>query len=130
MTIELKHPSLDNSLGENWQSGIIGGTPGAQNSVYTIPTRTRNSITESKALDCFPNPFRDYTTVSFHVSEPGEYRLEVVDMQGRTVKILSADFLNTGDYWIDWTGDNAEMGVYTIRLTGAQVYETRKLVKQ
>tara|TARA_B110000914_G_scaffold95817_1_gene84188 strand:- start:42 stop:596 length:555 start_codon:yes stop_codon:yes gene_type:complete len=34
-TLELNHPSLDNTLGENWSASEGYGTPGAVNSVYT-----------------------------------------------------------------------------------------------
>ena len=33
-TLELIHPSRDNTLGENWDSSTGSGTPGAENSVY------------------------------------------------------------------------------------------------
>ena len=33
-TLELIHPSRDNTLGENWDSSTESGTPGAENSVY------------------------------------------------------------------------------------------------
>ena len=34
-TLELNHPSLDNTLGENWSASDGYGTPGAVNSIYT-----------------------------------------------------------------------------------------------
>ena len=34
-TLELKYPSLDNSIGENWLASNGYGTPGSINSVYT-----------------------------------------------------------------------------------------------
>jgi len=34
-TLELNHPSLDNTLGKNWSASDDYGTPGAVNSVYT-----------------------------------------------------------------------------------------------
>jgi hypothetical protein len=33
-TLELIHPSFDNSSGANWSYSIDNGTPGAENSVY------------------------------------------------------------------------------------------------
>ena len=33
-TLELNHPSLDNTLGENWSASQSHGTPGAVNSAY------------------------------------------------------------------------------------------------
>ena len=42
-TLELLHPSLDNSLGENWAaSDSYGGTPGSVNSIYV--TDSSNSM--------------------------------------------------------------------------------------
>ena len=34
-TLELKHPSLDNTLGENWSASEGYGMPGVVNSDYT-----------------------------------------------------------------------------------------------
>jgi hypothetical protein len=127
-TIELKDPLSDNSIGENWQTSDMGGTPGAQNSQY-VPTNKNEINTSAGELSCFPNPFRDYTTVTFGIEKYGNYRLEISDMQGRTVKVLAAEYLAPGTYWIDWTGENVSEGVYTLRLSGNNTFETLKIVK-
>ncbi|HLO61279.1 MAG TPA: CotH kinase family protein [Bacteroidales bacterium] len=127
-TIELLNPSLDNELAGSWLSGLIGGTPGTENSV-SIPTGKGDIQELQVQMDCFPNPFRDYTTISFSVAAAGSYRLEVMDMQGRIVKVLTEETLSPGSYWIDWTGDNVSEGVYTLRLSGNGVAQTKKMVK-
>jgi hypothetical protein len=126
-TLELKDPGMDNSLGVNWQAKAIGGTPGKINSSYTVPTGN-NDYEQAVAFECFPNPFRDFTTVRFNVSTTGNYRLEIMDMQGKIIKVLADNFIGAGSYWIDWTGEGAAGGVYTIRLIGNHAIETIKVV--
>ncbi len=47
-SLELKNPSLDNALAENWQASYVnGGTPGATNSTDTIPPSISTVIATS-----------------------------------------------------------------------------------
>jgi len=128
-TMELKYPSLNNSQPESWHAMVIGGTPGAENSPDT--TATQIPETEFAAgLECFPNPFSDFTTIQFNVGVGGKYRLEILDMQGRLVKILHDGLLVPDSYWIDWNGEGSNAGgVFTVRLSGKNSIETIKVVK-
>jgi hypothetical protein len=132
-SIELINPSLDNTKGENWQAIGIGGTPGKPNFGYLdVPAISLpNPITS--AFECFPNPFRDYTTIQFTVVLEGNYKLEVLDMSGRIVEVLSDSYLTEGTYWIDWSrttrsGEDLNGGVYTIRLSKNSDVETIKVI--
>ena len=133
-SIELKNPSLNNTLGGNWQAGATRGTPGEINSGY-IPARVEElPAAMISNFDCFPNPFRDYTTIRFSVPMDGRYRLEIADMSGRIINVLADEYLNPGTYWIDWkgtgSGDNIlEGGVYVVRLCSEKAVETRKVIK-
>jgi hypothetical protein len=51
-----------------------------------------------------------------------------MDMQGKIIKVLADNFIGAGSYWIDWTGEGAAGGVYTIRLIGNHAIETIKVV--
>ncbi len=47
-SLELKDPSLDNSLAENWQASYVnGGTPGATNSTDTVPPTIETVVATS-----------------------------------------------------------------------------------
>ena len=131
LSLELKNPLMINDLGENWQAITTGGTPGKPNTGSLLSAENEIPGIFSVDLDCFPNPFRDFTTIRFDVATPGKYRLEVVDMQGVNVKILSESMLNPGSYWIDWDGEGsgAEGGVFVVRLISDSGIETRKVVK-
>lgn len=132
-SIELIDPSLDNTLGENWQAVGIGGTPGKANfGLVGIPAEP-SIMHLTSVFDCFPNPFSDYTTIRLALITDGNYRLEVCDINGKVVNILSDGYLTQGSYWLDWSGsdksdNNLPGGVYTIRLLNENSIETIKVI--
>jgi hypothetical protein len=133
-TIELIHPDADNGRGENWKANLIGGTPGRTNSMTEDEPEDPLPEGLNPVLDCFPNPFRDYTTIRFEVPVNGHYRLEVVDMQGRLVALLADHYLEAGAYWIDWSGNEGSgppsvTGIYHVRLTGSKNLASCKIIK-
>ena len=131
-SIELIHPDLDNTRGENWQASGLGGTPGTNNTGY-VPIDIPVSIAPALKLECFPNPFHDYTTIQFTVSQEGYYRLEVFDVNGRLLDVLADEYLAQDTYYIDWFGSKSSTrelsgSVFTIRLSTNNTLETVKLI--
>jgi hypothetical protein len=133
-TIELINPDYDNTKGENWKGGNSGGTPGVINYWKTITDIENPSLNYLiKKFESFPNPFTDFTTIQFTVLSEGEYRLEVFDMNGRLVDVLSDSYLTKNTYYIDWFGTTKSGvylsgGIYTIRLSNKNQVETIKVV--
>ncbi|MBA7542678.1 hypothetical protein ES705_35002 [subsurface metagenome] len=132
-TIELIDPSYDNTRGENWQAITIGGTPGHPNTgvLNVEPIKLPDALTSS--FECFPNPFKDFTTIQFSVVSDGDYRLEVFDMRGRLLEVLAEDYHTVGTYYIDWYGnnrynENLPGEVYIVRLSNRSTIETIKLI--
>lgn len=116
-TLELIHPNLDNGQAENWVAIKNGGTPGAKNSNYSniqVPGISSESIAD---ISAFPNSFSDYTTVKLNLSLSQKVRLEVVDINGRIIEVLSDSYLPSGDHFFDWIPNgNTVGGIYIIRL--------------
>ena len=131
-SIELTDPFMDNNLGENWKSRYNGGTPGERNFMTDIHTPDENS-SSGCAISCFPNPFRDFTTLSIEVTIPGRYKLETYDLQGRSLKILADKVFEPGQYFLEWDGKDsfgrlAKSGIYIIRLSGANINHNLKII--
>lgn len=131
-TIELIDPFRDNNLGQNWRSKYDGGSPGEKNIITGIEYTDDNSVHET-VLSCFPNPFRDFTTIFVEVGKPGKYLLQVYDLQGRLIKILADHLFEPGSYTIDWdgrdsAGGSVKGGVYIIRLSGINLSQNIKVV--
>ncbi len=64
----------------------------------------------------FPNPFGARTNVEFHVSSPGDVRLEVYDIRGRLVDTLVDEQKPQGTYEVEWNASNLASGTYFYRL--------------
>ena len=121
-TIALLSPFLDNNAGKNWKAGIDGGTPGERNFLTDVASTNENP-SAGCTLSCFPNPFRDYTTIWIEVNRPGRYKLEVYDLQGRLLETLADKVFEPGSFSVDWGSKSSlnEMvkgGIYIIRRSG------------
>ncbi|MBK7182436.1 MAG: T9SS type A sorting domain-containing protein [Bacteroidetes bacterium] len=81
-------------------------------------------------LAIYPNPTTETSTISYHLTEKGNVKLEVVDLLGKKV----ADVANTnqaeGDYsfTLSKSAANLTNGIYFIRLSVNNTVVTKKLV--
>ncbi|UCC43850.1 MAG: T9SS type A sorting domain-containing protein, partial [Candidatus Zixiibacteriota bacterium] len=103
------------------------------------PTGTGNDVPESGLPDRvalhqnYPNPFNPFTIITFDLPRRMEVRLEVFNILGRRVKLLTDQSLGAGSHQITWNGDDrtgrkVASGVYFYRLTTDSAVETRKMV--
>ncbi|MGD2034868.1 MAG: CotH kinase family protein, partial [Bacteroidales bacterium] len=132
-TIELIRPSLDNTIGENWQAIGTGGTPGQPNNGVLHNEELTVPEGQPLSFECFPNPFTYFTTIQFHVYLDGNYRLEIFDMSGRLIEIPVDEYLVQGTYYIDWNGSDERNGslsggVYNVRLSNENGVVTKRLI--
>lgn len=131
-TIELTDPYRDNNLGQNWRSRHEGGSPGEKNILTGIEDKMK-AYQGAMVLSCFPNPFRDFTTIYYEITRPGRYSLQVFDLQGRVLKTISDRICEPGSYTIDWAGDDsagssAGKGVYILRISGEGTSQSIRVV--
>ena len=132
-SIELENPLSENNMGYNWKSSPDGGTPGALNLTILKDNLSNYSSKPYFSMDCYPNPFTDFTTLRIESAAPGNYKLEVYDLQGRLINILTDQFIDSGAYYIDWDGrdsDNVNIsgGVYMFRLSGENQITNLKVI--
>ena len=130
-SIELTDPFSDNNAGKNWKSGITGGSPGKTN-YRTIPDGITPELKECMLI-CYPNPFRDFTTLYLEVSAQGRYKVEVFDLQGSIITEIFNQTLDAGQYYIDWNGlgnrgNLLSDGVYILRLSGEKQHYNTKVI--
>lgn len=128
-TLELKNPEYNNMLPESWQAVAYGGTPGKPNTNWTGPTNVDNDLMV-EYFDCYPNPFRDFVTITFNIKSSGKYRVEITDAQGRIVSVPVDQYLEPGSYWFDWKGINEQStgGIFMVRLSGKQTMKVKKII--
>jgi hypothetical protein len=76
----------------------------------------------------YPNPFDPATTIQYYLSEPGQVRVEVFDIQANRVALLEEGHRETGFHTIHFNGSGLAGGVYLYRLTVGNFSETRKMI--
>jgi hypothetical protein len=76
----------------------------------------------------FPNPFNSEAVVRFHVPGAGRFRIDVVDVSGRTVRPIADGFFPAGTHDVRVCGGGWPGGVYCVRIAGEGFFETRKAV--
>lgn len=109
-------------------------TTGATISVHlgrSVPVTSVRNPLELARLTVNPNPMRDRVGIDYTVSHPGPVRLEVVDVQGRRVRMLDSGAKTVGLHRVTWDGRGdrgpAPAGLYFIRYQGVGKVATRRI---
>ncbi len=79
----------------------------------------------------YPNPFNPQTRIAFRLSQSGQVRLSVFDVQGRHVRTLLDGHRAAGVHAVDFVADGLPSGAYVYRLEtdGGQLARTMILTK-
>lgn len=90
--------------------------------------------TNEEILTSFPNPFSKSTNIKFYLSEGQNVELEVYNIQGKLVSVLSDGFLPEGDHSFNWNGLNVsgqkiDDGIYLIRFVTSEKVQLSRIVK-
>jgi len=115
-TLELLHPSRDNSLAENWGASTNHGTPGKKNSVYTGIAKIGVQPRAFRIYQNYPNPFNQFTRVKCCIPEPGDIELKIYNINGQLVKTIRDKSHYSGMMSIVWVSDNMSSGIYFYQL--------------
>lgn len=75
----------------------------------------------------YPNPFNPATVINYTLPEAGNVALEVFDMTGRRVAVLTHGVQAAGSHSIDFDASDLSSGVYMYRLQTAGSVLTRKM---
>lgn len=127
-TLMLIDPVMDNTMAASWETGELGGTPGAPNSALS-PSLTPGWVT---TLDPpFPNPCNPRTEISFSLDKEQRVELSVFDVRGRLISNLARGTLLAGSHHRSWGGmdDHGRAmpsGTYVFRLKLEDIILTRK----
>lgn len=76
-----------------------------------------------------PNPFLEKTTFRFRLASPEIVRLEIFNLYGQSIALLSNQGYAAGIHELEWVPVSFQCGVIIARLTVGKTTLTRKLVK-
>jgi subtilisin-like proprotein convertase family protein len=76
----------------------------------------------------FPNPFNPATTIEFGLNESANTKIEVFDITGKLIELVSENFMQTGTYRFVWNAANYSSGIYLFRLSSGNKSLSKKMV--
>ncbi len=110
-SLELKNPSLDNSVATNWQASYVnGGTPGATNSTDTVAPTVENVVaTSGTTIEVTFSEDVDQTTAETATNYTITTRDVTVDSAARDASnhklvVLTVSGMTTGNYTLTVNG--------------------------
>lgn len=75
----------------------------------------------------YPNPFNPSTEISYNLPQAGAVTLEVFDMTGRRISVLTNRVQSAGTYTLTFDASDLSSGVYMYRLQSGGSVLTRKM---
>jgi hypothetical protein len=101
------------------------------------PSTVEDTIVQDNALElalenCFPNPVKSKSSISYNLPAEGNVQLNVYNIMGECVATLVNETLNAGYHEAFFNANGLSSGIYTYRLSftsGSQTkYINKKLV--
>jgi hypothetical protein len=81
------------------------------------------------SLSCYPNPFRDQTTIRYQIPEDCMVKVAICNLYGAEVSVLVDKFQPTGSYNVAFSDELLPAGFYLCRVSAGSHNETSRLVK-
>ena len=107
----------------DWDEVFLSTTSVATNEFHNGPVLNQN----------FPNPFTDYTTITFELNSFAHTSLEVYDSSGKAINTLVNEKKQAGTYSVSWDGKDSSgkqvsNGTYFFRLTVNDTSKTQRAI--
>lgn len=82
-------------------------------------------------LNISPNPFTHKTQINFNTKKNALVKMEIFDLQGRSIETLLQKNLETGKHDMEWIApESLENGVYFVVLTTGSLSKRKKVILQ
>jgi len=108
-------------IGDSYQKiGFLGNGTSVSNENDEIPTKF--TLKQN-----YPNPFNPSTTISFVLPQASAVRLEVFDIQGRRVSVLTNRTLNAGQHRINFDASGLASGMYIYKLKAGNFVQSKTM---
>ena len=95
---------------------------------------TTNALLKDEIrLNCYPNPFRGETNISYHVGTETKVTIKIYNAIAQEVRTIVNEVQPEGDYQIDWNGEansgyRAPQGTYFLRAQIGNQFVTKQIL--
>jgi hypothetical protein len=106
---------------------VVGAAP----SQTTLKAATFDEAPGTQAFTLsqnYPNPFRRSTAIAYHLATGTQVRLDVINLQGQSVRTLVSQYQTAGDYDFVFDAGDLPSGLYVCRLTAGGTVQTQRML--
>lgn len=108
--------SIPDIVGDGTMEMVAGGRNGLL-SCYSggvkIWVGNDNNSFRQNTINCFPNPFYDYTTISFQLQEKTYVNISIIDLSGKKINTIIEGEIHSGNHEFIWDGKDRFGSVVT-----------------
>lgn len=87
----------------------------------------QNFVKDFELNEIFPNPSNPLFNISYEISKEDTYKLELFDISGKSLGVLSSGILKPGHYEEQITTSELSSGTYFVMLSGSQNFTAKKI---
>ena len=97
---------------------------------FMTPLKINNEISpeDFNLLQVYPNPFNPQTTIKYQTFRDEKISLQIFDLNGKLMDILTDKFHMIGNHQIIWVANQYPTGIYFVKLTTHSTSETKKIL--
>ncbi len=97
--------------------------------IPTIVGVNENQQNHDLSLSCYPNPFRDQTTIHYKTPEACSVKVVICNIYGDVIRTLVDKNQPAGSYSVNFSDDHLAAGYYLCRFSAGSQTETSRLIK-
>jgi hypothetical protein len=106
------------SLSRSWfEKGGVSYTFFPEDTVTLAVDEAMSGPQHFSLYQNYPNPFNPETTIRFHLDQPGQVQIHILDIRGRFVEEVSQQHYAAGDHALSWQAQDLDAGVYLISVS-------------
>ena len=100
-------------------------------SLMSIIYGIENPLANVSNLNIYPNPFNQFTTLSFDLTQTSKVKISVYGLDGKEIATLADQKLDLGNHQFRFNPEeyNAVQGVYIVRIIVNESYTTRQIIR-
>ncbi len=95
---------------------------------HSLLAGINDSKSISTALENYPNPFNESTTINYSISKEAAVELTIVDLLGNKIATVENGTKSAGNYSTVWNANNVSSGMFLLQLKVNNQVSTRRII--
>ena len=97
---------------------------------FTTDDLRLSETTVHETMEVYPNPVSQSATVSFFLTEGSSVRIELMDVNGRALKVIVDENFLAGSYAITFNRESLSAGIYFLQMKTNEGVMMKKMIME